>query len=223
MPLSDLLKATFLAISALFPIVNPLAGSPIFLSLTNEYTRADRHSLSRRIGVNSFFLLIGSYLVGSHILSFFGISLPVVQVGGGLVVISTGWSILQRGADDGERKEVRQSIQPKDPSRLAFYPFTLPLTVGPGSISVAITLGANAPLAYPGNGSAVVGTLIGSAVVALSVYLCYGFADRLARILGPTGMTVIARLSSFLLVCIGVQILWNGISTLIAGLHLRTS
>lgn len=86
---------------------------------------------------------------------------------------------------------------------------------------MAITLGANAPHGYPGNVSAIVGTLIGSAAVALSVYLCYGFADRLARILGPTGMTVIARLSSFLLVCIGVQILWNGLSTLISSLPPR--
>lgn len=221
MVISDLIKAAFLAISALFPIVNPLAGSPIFLSLTGDYTPADRHSLSRRIGMNSFFLLVGSYLIGSHILSFFGISLPVVQVGGGLVVVATGWSILQRGAGDGERKEVRPSVPPRDPSRLAFYPFTLPLTVGPGSISVAITLGANAPRGYPAYVAAIAGTLIGSIIVALSVYLCYGFADRLARILGPAGMTVIARLSSFLLVCIGVQILWNGVSALIASLPAR--
>lgn len=214
--LLDLVTATFLVISALFPIVNPLGGSPIFLSLTGEYTQAERHSLSRRIAMNCFFLLVGSYLIGTHILSFFGISLPVVQVGGGLIVISTGWSMLQRG--DEERQEVRRNIQPKDQSGEAFYPLTLPLTVGPGSISVAITLGADAPHDYPQKLAAIIGALIGSAVVALSVYLCYGFADRLARILGPTGMTVILRLSSFLLVCIGVQILWNGLRELITSL-----
>jgi len=89
--LSDLLKATFLAVSALFPIVNPLGGSPIFLSLTGDYEESARHALSRLIGMNSFFLLVGSYLIGTHILAFFGISLPVVQVGGGLVVIATGY------------------------------------------------------------------------------------------------------------------------------------
>ncbi len=212
---SDLIKATLLVMSALFPIVNPLGGSPIFLSLTGEYSGPDRHSLSRRIAVNSFFLMAGSYLIGNHILSFFGISLPVVQVGGGLVVVSTAWSMLQRG-DDDKRQQMGRSIQPKDQSREAFYPLTLPLTVGPGSISVAITLGANAPHSYPENLAAVAGALIGSAAVALTVYLCYGFADRLARILGPTGMSVIVRLSSFLLVCIGVQILWNGLEALIS-------
>jgi multiple antibiotic resistance protein len=215
MILSDLLKATFLVVSALFPIVNPLGGSPIFLSTTSDYDMSERHSLSRLIGMNSFFLLIGSYLIGTHILAFFGISLPVVQVGGGLVVISTGWSILQRGADE-ERKDVHRQVQPSDHRREAFYPLTLPLTVGPGSISVAITLGANAPHGYPDNLAAIVGTLIGSALIGLSVFLCYRFADRLARIIGPTGMTVIVRLSSFLLLCIGVQIMWNGLRALLS-------
>ena len=219
MVIPDLVKATFLVISTLFPIVNPLGGSPIFLSLTSDYDRVERQSLSRRIGINSFFLLVGSYLIGTHILAFFGISLPVVQVGGGLVVISTGWAILQSGANE-ERKEVHRQIQPQEQSREAFYPLTLPLTVGPGSISVAITLGANAPHGYPANLAAIVGALIGSAAVGFSVYLCYGFADRLARILGPTGMSVIVRLSSFLLLCIGVQILWNGLRALLSSVPL---
>jgi len=217
MSFTDLLKATFLVISTLFPIVNPLGGSPIFLSMTGSYDAPERRALSRLIGVNSFFLLIGSYLIGTHILAFFGISLPVVQVGGGLVVISTGWTMLQRGADD-ERKEVHGHIQRRDHSREAFYPFTLPLTVGPGSISVAITLGANTPHGYPANLTPIVGALIGSAAIGFTVYLCYGFADRLARILGPTAMSVIMRLSSFLLVCIGVQILWNGATALLTSL-----
>jgi len=214
MVLTDLVKAIFLVISALFPIVNPLGGSPIFLSLTTDHTSAERHSLSRRIAINSFFLMAGSYLIGTHILSFFGISLPVVQVGGGLVVISTAWTMLHQGSNE-ERQEVHRTIQPKDQLLEAFYPLTLPLTVGPGSISVAITLGANAPHGYPENLAAIAGALIGAAAISSSVYLCYGFADRLARILGPTGMSVIVRLSSFLLVCIGVQILWNGVSALL--------
>ena len=169
--------------------------------------------------MNSFFLLIGSYLIGTHILSFFGISLPVVQVGGGLVVISTAWNMLQRGGND-ERNQVHRDIEPQDQSREAFYPLTLPLTVGPGSISVAITLGANAPHVYPANLATIIGALIGSAAIGFSVYLCYGFADRLARILGRTAMTVIVRLSSFLLVCIGVQIFWNGLHALLSSLLL---
>jgi multiple antibiotic resistance protein len=128
-------KSIVFILSALFPIVNPLGGSPIFLTLTREYSPSARKALSRRIAMNSFFLLVGSYLIGTHILSFFGISLPVVQVGGGLIVISTGWTMLKQREED-ERNEVKENVESDDTYRDAFYPLTLPLTVGPGSISV---------------------------------------------------------------------------------------
>ena len=211
-------KNLFLIVSALFPIVDPLGGSPIFLALTREYGSEGRRALSRRIALNSFFLLVGSYLVGTHILAFFGISLPVVQVGGGLIVISTGWAMLKQRTDD-EHQARRRDLRQDDPLRHAFYPFTLPLTVGPGSISVAITLGANAVHHHGLNLMAIAVAIVGSLLIAFSIFLCYGFSDRLARILGPTAMTVIMQLASFLLVCIGVQIMWNGASALLASLH----
>jgi multiple antibiotic resistance protein len=213
-------KSLLLILSALFPIVNPLGGSPVFFSLTKDYSEVARKALALRIARNSFFLLVGSYLIGTHVLAFFGISIPVVQVGGGLVVTSTGWAMLKR-RDDEERNEVRSNAQPQDPFRQAFYPFTLPLTVGPGSISVAITLGANAANYHRINFWPVLAALVGSAIIALSIYLCYGFSDRMARFLGASAMTVIMRLSSFLLVCIGVQILWNGLSALLSSVPLH--
>ncbi|MGB8473740.1 MAG: MarC family protein [Candidatus Acidiferrum sp.] len=213
-------KSTLLILSALFPIVNPLGGSPIFLTLTGGYSASARRALARRVAMNSFFLLVCSCLIGTHILSFFGISLPVVQVGGGLIVISTGWTMLHRHEDEREKQNtgVRKDVLPQDEFRSAFYPLTLPLTVGPGSISVAITLGADLPRHNSVNFLGILVVLIGSAIIAASIYLCYGFAERLARALGETAMTVIMRLSSFLLVCIGVQILWNGAKALIVTL-----
>jgi len=213
-------KSLLLILSALFPIVNPLGGSPIFLSLTGEYSPEARKALSRQIATNSFFLLVGSYLIGTHILAFFGISLPVVQVGGGLIVISTGWTMLKQ-RDGEERNEVHRNVQPQDLFRQAFYPLTLPLTVGPGSISVAITLGANAPHHYGVGLVTILAAIVGLAAIAFSVFLCYRFADELARILGKTAMSVIMRLSSFLVVCIGVQILWNGTSALLAAMLVK--
>jgi multiple antibiotic resistance protein len=207
-------KTILLFLSALFPIVNPLGGSPIYLSLTREYSRESRMLLAERVAMNSFILLVVSFLIGTHILAFFGISLPIVQIGGGLIVISTGWAML-KSKDEDERSEVHQSVSPQDLFRNAFYPLTLPLTVGPGSISVAITLGANEPHQFGFNFVGIIAAVIGSALVALSVLVCYGFADRLATLLGATAMSVIMRLSSFLLVCIGVQILWNGASALL--------
>ncbi len=210
-------KNILLVVSALFPIVDPIGGSPVFLLLTSDYTDETRRVLSRHIAINSFILLIASFTIGSHVLSFFGISLPVVQVGGGLIVISTGWAMLNQ-KDSNDRATAGKTVHCTDALRDAFYPLTLPLTVGPGSISVAITLGANEPRRLGANLLALLAAAIGSAFVAATIYLCYAFADRLAGFMGPTGMNVILRLSSFLLVCIGVQILWNGVSQLLSSL-----
>ncbi|HEY6251173.1 MAG TPA: MarC family protein [Candidatus Angelobacter sp.] len=210
-------KTLLLTFSALFPIVNPLGGSPVFLARTAGYPTGARRTLAQQIALNCFFLLVGSYFVGTYILAFFGISLPVVQVGGGLIVISTGWTMLKQGGED-ERSHLHQGMQPQDLYGQAFYPLTLPLTVGPGSISVAITLGANAARHRPLHIVAMAAAVVASVLIAVSVYICYAFADRLARVLGPTGMSVLLRLSSFLLVCIGVQIVWNGASSLLTSL-----
>ena len=211
----EVAKSILLILSALFPIVNPLGGSPVFLALTQEYPASSRRLLARKVAMNSFVLLIASFWIGSHILDFFGISIPVVQVGGGLIVISNGWAMLKRKEDHDRDGDVQKKVNLQDIFRNAFYPLTLPLTVGPGSISVAITLGANEPHHLGANLLAIFSAVIGSLLVAVSIYVCYGFADRLAAIIGQSGMGIILRLSSFLLVCIGVQILWNGVRTLL--------
>ena len=217
----DAAKTLFLVVTALFPIVDPLGGSPFFLALTREYAPEARKALSWRIAINSFFLLVASYFVGTYILAFFGISLPVVQVGGGLILVATGWTLLKQRED--EKHDVQKTVPPNDAFRRAFYPLTLPLTVGPGSISVAVTLGANAGRSHALHPLTILAALLGSALIALSIFICYGFADRLAQILGATAMTVIMQLSSFLLVCIGVQITWNGIKVLLESVTLHTA
>jgi len=214
---ADAVKVFLLTLSALFPIVDPLAGSPIFLAMTEQYPEQTRRALAWRVASNSLLLMVGSYFIGAHVLNFFGVSLPVVQVGGGLVVISMGWSMLLEKEETHET--ARKNVQCADALHSAFYPLTLPLTVGPGSISVAVTLGANSTRRYGFHIAIIAAALVAMGAVALSVLLCYGLADRLARILGKTAMIVIVRLSSFLLVCIGVQIMWNGISALLLSLR----
>lgn len=214
--MTDAVKVFLLTVSALFPIVDPLAGSPIFLAMTREYPTGTRRSLAWRVALNSLVLMISSYFIGAHVLNFFGVSLPVVQVGGGLVVASVGWAMLLE-KDDGHETS-RKNVQCMDALHSAFYPLTLPLTVGPGSISVAITLGANSTRRYGFHPAIILAALIAMTAVAVSVLLCYGLADQLARAIGKTGMIVVVRLSSFLLVCIGVQIIWNGTSALIPSL-----
>jgi multiple antibiotic resistance protein len=216
---SEAITVFVLVLSGLFPIVDPLSGGPIFLALTSGYSPETRRDLARRVALDSFFLMVSSYLIGSHVLGFFGVSLPVVQVGGGLVVISVGWTMLMQ--KDDPSNPARARVAPEDEFRQAFYPLTLPLTVGPGSISVAITLGANSTHRYGFQVYSILAALIAMVLIAVSIFLCYGFADRLARRLGESAMNVIIRLSSFLLLCIGVQIVWNGVSALLSSLHFQ--
>ena len=213
--LALLFRTLLLIVGALFPIVNPLGNAPIFLSLTREFSSATRAVLAWKIALNGFVLLVVSLLIGTNILTFFGISLPVVQVGGGLVVIATGWGLLNREDDEEEQRESKKAATTAHISQRAFYPLTLPLTVGPGSISVAITVGANRPEGTEAHWPLLVAAVLGPAVVAITIYLSYRFAERIARALGETAMKVLIRLSSFILLCIGVQILWNGASALL--------
>lgn len=216
MPVGQILAETaqtlVLVIAALFPIVNPLGGASIFLSTTEGYGSGARSALARKVGMYGLFLLLASLFAGTHVLAFFGVSLAAVQVGGGLVVASSGWSLLNR-SDAPREPAAHAKASEEDLLQHAFYPLTLPLTVGPGSISVAITLGANL-----NNGglewNEVVAAVVGVAVIAVTVWLCYASAERVARIIGPTGTSVVVRLSSFILLCIGVQILGNGIRSL---------
>src|SRR5579863_836389 len=187
--LADLVRTSLLIVGALFPIVNPLGNAPIFLALTRNFSSAIRSVLARKIAVNGFILLIVSLLIGTHILNFFGISLPVVEVGGGFVVIATAWKLLNRRDDDDSARTAR-AMHPSDISERAFYPLTLPLTVGPGSISVAIAVGANRPAGVPTGWPLLVAALIGAGAIAITIYLSYRFAEGIARVLGETAMHI---------------------------------
>ena len=207
----DIANAFLLVYAGLFPIVNPIGGAPIFVGLTRHCTDAERNALALRVTINSFFLLLGSLLVGSYVLEFFGITLPIVRVAGGLVVAATGWSLLQ--ARD-EFADDRTAHKPKIPTD-AFYPLTIPITVGPGSIAVAITLGSQRPrvpftqLAFLGAAA-----IAGVVAMAATIYVCYRFAEGTVGALGQQGTNVVVRLSAFILFCIGIEIIWSGYSAL---------
>jgi multiple antibiotic resistance protein len=214
--MNNIVNAFLLVYAALFPIVNPVGSAPLFLRITRGRSTAERSALARGVALNSFFLLLGSLVIGSHVLEFFGITLPVVRIAGGLVVAMFGWRLLHApGEIDGERAGSGNAAElPVD----AFYPLTMPLTVGPGSISVAITLGSQRPtdtgdlaqLAALGAAA-----IAGLAAIAATIFISYRFADRIIRVLGARGTDVMMRLSAFILFCIGIQIIWNGCSVLI--------
>ena len=218
--LRQLTETLFLAVAALLPIVNPLGGAPIFLAKTADLSPDQHADLSRRIAINCFMLLLVSTFIGAYVLDFFGLSIPAVQVAGGAVVCAIGWTLLNApDQSPTATSDAARAITPADLARRAFYPLTMPLTVGPGSISVAITLGANQPAGVRALIATSLGHIAGILIVVVIVFLCYRYADRILRKLGDVGTVIVTRLTAFILLCIGVQILWNGVSGLLATLH----
>jgi multiple antibiotic resistance protein len=164
------------------------------------------------VGINAFVLLSAAMLLGASILSLFGVSLTALRIGGGLLLLVNGYKLLNSEDVDCNQPERHVQLSPDALKRLAFYPLTFPLSVGPGSLSIAITLGANLnPQATPFVDSLLF-SLLGFGVVSIILFLCYRSARRLSEILGSTGTVVLLRLSAFFLLCIGVQILMNGMT-----------
>lgn len=221
-------RILFIVVAALIPIINPMGQMPIFLSLTQDIRSEDRKILAQKIATYGFFLLAVSMVIGTYVLKFFGVSLAAVQIGGGLLVCSTGWGLLE--AHDSQKTLSPDQQQVVDNpealraaySQRAFYPLTFPLSVGPGSVSVAITLGANLKIEGHAEITMLLASLLALIIVAAVTYVCYRYADRLVSKLGEIGTIVILRMSAFILLCLGIQIIWNGLSELIPHLFNKT-
>ncbi len=219
---NDFTQIFLLVFTGLLPVVNPPGSALIVLGLVPDASPRQRAWLARGIALNSLLMLAASIGIGAYVLSFFGISIPVLRLAGGAVIAATGWKLLNapaqidhsvaagvaEAASDAEEESLRSQL---------FYPLTLPITVGPGSIAVAIALGTSSPREGP---LPVHIAAAGTALLALCVliYLCMRHAWRLRRVLGNTGTQVTLRLLAFVILCIGVQIGWLGISELIATL-----
>ncbi|MFP5467629.1 MAG: MarC family protein [Gammaproteobacteria bacterium] len=212
-------KSFLFAFAALLPILNPAATAPIFLGLTEGASRATRIALARRIAGNMIMLLLGSMLVGSFVLEFFGISLPIVRVGGGLIVASMAWRLLNTShAADDSRTELAEAFTPEMARRQAFYPLTFPVSCGPGSIAATITVGVSlADERLSMSLARMAGGSLALLAIGVLVYLAFRYAQQLLKPLGDAGSVIFLRLSAFILLCLGVQIVWDGFSELMMG------
>ena len=219
--------ATFLlAFGALFSIVNPLSGAFIFFGATRELESKQRAAVSRWVAIYAFCIVAASLYIGAYVLSFFGITIPVLRVAGGIIVAMTGWRMLtEPDATEQRRSEVPHPRSIDVPaSRLAFYPLTMPLTTGPGTISVAISIGAGRPSGFHASLlEFFIETLAATALLVALVYLTYRHSARLADLIGATGTTIVVRLSAFLLFCIGIQVFWNGAAELLGTLPIGSA
>lgn len=213
-----------IAFPALFSIINPLGGAFIFLTATDHYARPVRAQLARWVGIYSFAIVIGSVFIGAYVLGFFGISIPVLRVAGGIVIALAAWRMLNAPDDVGPMQEraaegAAAVLAERDTvRRIAFYPLAMPLTTGPGTIAVAVSLGVTRPRGVGELLNFIWQVTLAAFSMSLLVYFLYRYSDRVSRLLGSTGTNIIMRLSAFLLLCIGVQVLWSGVSELVVSI-----
>jgi multiple antibiotic resistance protein len=209
----------WLSFSALLPLINPLGSALVFVGLIGAAPSSIYHALARRIAVNTILFLLVIEATGTMLLKFFGISLPVMQVSGGLVLAVMGWTMLNQNdpaANETIARTARDDAAFASWKGKAFYPLTFPITAGPGCVVVMVTLSAHATAkgivpdvaAHAGIACAVV-------VLSVAVYFCYGFAPAITARVAPQTVQGILRVIAFVLMCIGVQITWNGASALL--------
>ena len=198
------------AFSALFAIINPYGLAFIFHSRTIALSERERARVAFRVALFAFGVLLVSMFAGSYILRFFGISMPALRIGGGLVVAATGWSMLH-ARPPSEDSHSTSTVNFETVQQMAFFPLTIPLTTGPGTIATAIAIGTN----RTGDVENILYSLITLTVAAVGVtstiYHAYTRSSVMARLFGEVGTGVITRLSAFLLLCIGVQIIITGV------------
>lgn len=208
---SRLISDFLFGFGALFAIINPYGLAFVFLDKTMSLSDRERARIALRVAIYAFGVLLVSLFIGSQILNFFGISIPALRIAGGLVVAVSGWSMLHEPPSTHDDHATSTASFPAV-QKMAFFPLTIPLTAGPGTIATAIAIGAN----RPGNLDELFSTTIVWFVVALAVtatiYHAYKRSSAMARLFGEEGTSIVTRLSAFLLLCVGVQIIITGVS-----------
>jgi multiple antibiotic resistance protein len=209
--------AFLLGFPALFSIVNPISGAFIFRGVTASRPPDARARLARLVAMNSLGVMMGALWAGSYVLAFFGITLAALRVAGGLVVALSGWRLLNTPETYEDRKQ-QQAASAEGFEDIALFPLTIPFTTGPGTISVAVALGAGHPQLFGPLAWFFLGMTAAAVAMTAVIWVTYSYADRLTRMMGPTGTRTITRMSAFLLLCIGVQILITGVEDVLGPL-----
>ncbi|HWB92463.1 MAG TPA: MarC family protein [Puia sp.] len=210
------LHTIFIAFLSLFPVVNPIGSAFIVDPLLGDLSFPERKRAAKKVALYCLVICTVSAVIGSWILKLFGISIPIVQVAGGFMICRMGWQLLT--SDDqvkGEKETARPERRPGDMDNILFYPVSFPMTTGAGTISVILTLSAHEEglniLSHMLNLAALFFAIV---LICLIIYICYANTARVIHRLGPRGEQIVNRLSAFLVFCIGMQIAWSGIRTL---------
>jgi multiple antibiotic resistance protein len=209
-------SALFLVPITLLPIINPLGTATVFAAAVGK-DRQLASRLARQVAINAWVVMVVAMLIGNYVLALFGISLPVVRIGGGLLVAAAAWRMLHRKDDDVAHEAAADeaiALSRTEFVRRSFFPITFPLTTGPGTIAAAIALGAGIPTSPVLFAAGVAVAAAGAALVSLILYLIFANSGRVLEWLGEVGALVMTQLMAFILLCIGIQIMWTGWSEL---------
>ena len=206
----EAVRAFLLGFPALFSIISPLSGAFIFFEVTQSRAARERERLAKQVALYALVVMLAALWAGPFILAFFGISLAALRIGGGSVVAAAAWHLLN-APEQREAQKQEQAAPVEGADDIALFPLTIPFTTGPGTIAVAVALGAEHPPLFSGELRFFLGLSVAAAGNAAVIWAAYRLGDRVAHLLGPTGTRTLTRLFAFLLLCIGAQILITGV------------
>jgi MarC family membrane protein len=200
-------------LAALFSVLNPIGTVPIFVGLTQYYTKKERSKVSMLTAINVFIILIISFFIGQYVLEFFGITITALRIAGGIIIASSGFSLLNgkfsknRGID----KKVEEDIQMRN--SIALTPLAMPMLAGPGSISLLIAF-------YQEHNTTneIIFSSLAILIVSVLIFIVLRSAHYLAKILGASGIVAISRIIGFLTIAIGIQYIISSVLSIIRGI-----
>ncbi len=198
--------------AALFSVLNPIGTVPIFVGLTQDYDKKERSIVAFWTAIDVFLILFISYFVGEHVLKFFGISIDALRIAGGLIIVSSGFSLLTGNFNKtrGINKQVEEEIQNRND--IALTPLAIPMLAGPGSMSLLIAF-------YQENHStnAIIASVLAIFAVSVLIFLILKSGHYLAKYLGASGIVAISRIVGFIVIAIGIQYIVSAIINIIKG------
>lgn len=211
------INLVFMGIIALFPVVNPIGSAIILSQYFENLTIPEKKRAVNKIVLYAFCICITALFAGHYILQLFGISVPVVRIGGGVMICRMGWEFLnnkQKSENNPQNDGLHNSYS--SISEKLFFPITFPATTGAGTISVLFTLSAHSKSAsnqnyYIGLCAIVISIII----MCIMIYFCYINSRRVIHMLGNTGEQILKSISAFLIFCVGLEIILTGLSELI--------
>lgn len=209
--LREAIDAFLLAFPALFSIVNPVGGALIYSQVVGDRSPDARRRLAGKVALYAALVMLTALWAGAYVLNFFGVTLAALRIAGGLVVAVSAWGLLYAPERHEARKQEQAAPAEDIEDEVAFFPLTMPFTTGPGTIAVAIALSSNRPAHGLGLASFFSGVSAAAVAMAIVIWVTYHSADRIVALLGASGARIVTRLSAFLLLCIGTQILVNGV------------